>query len=101
MWSTSVQKQILGLAGWLVVSFAASAVGAIASIQAKSFYGQLVQPDWAPPPGVFGPVWTVLFALMGVAAAGLSARVRDPRTRRIAATLVILFGLYSLFRFIQ
>ena len=66
--SLSKQKQILGLAGWLVVSFAASAVGAAASIQAKSFYSQLVQPDWAPPPGVFGPVWTTLYALMGIAA---------------------------------
>ena len=66
--SLSKQKQILGLAGWLVVSFAASAVGAVASIQAKSFYSQLVQPGWAPPPGIFGPVWTLLYALMGVAA---------------------------------
>ncbi len=39
--------------------------------------------------------------LMGVAAAGLAARVRDPRTRRIAASLVVLFGLYSLFRLIR
>lgn len=64
----STKKQILGLAAWLVVSFAASAVGAVASIQAKSFYSQLVQPAWAPPPGVFGPVWTALFTLMGIAA---------------------------------
>ena len=68
MSSFPIQKQILGLAGWLVVSFTASAVGAVASIQAKSFYGQLVQPGWAPPPEVFGPVWTVLFTLMGIAA---------------------------------
>jgi benzodiazapine receptor len=66
--SLSKQKQILGLTGWLVVSFAASAVGAVASIQAKSFYSQLVQPSWAPPPGIFGPVWTVLYTLMGIAA---------------------------------
>ena len=66
--SLSKQKQILGLAGWLLVSFAASAVGAVASIQAKSFYSQLVQPSWAPPPGIFGPVWTVLYTLMGIAA---------------------------------
>ena len=39
--------------------------------------------------------------LMGVAAARLSARVRDPRTRRIAGSLVILFGLYSLYRLIR
>lgn len=68
MVSMSKQKQFLGLIGWLVLSFAASAVGAAASIQAQSFYGQLVQPAWAPPPWVFGPVWTVLFALMAIAA---------------------------------
>jgi len=68
MQSHSKQKQILGLVGWLALSFAASAVGAVASIQAKSFYGQLVQPDFAPPPFVFGPVWTMLYALMGIAA---------------------------------
>lgn len=64
----SKQKQFFGLVGWLVVSFAASAVGAVASIQAQSFYGELTQPSWAPPGWVFGPVWTTLYALMGVAA---------------------------------
>ena len=68
MSSLSKQKQILGLIGWLVASFAASAIGAVASIQAKSFYSQLAQPDWAPPAAIFGPVWTALYALMGVAA---------------------------------
>lgn len=51
--SPSQKKQILGLIGWLFVSFAASAVGAAASIQAKSFYGQLAQPTWAPPSWLF------------------------------------------------
>jgi tryptophan-rich sensory protein len=68
MQSLSKQKQILGLVGWLVVSFAASAVGAVASIQAKPFYSQLIQPNWAPPAGIFGPVWTILYALMGITA---------------------------------
>jgi benzodiazapine receptor len=68
MTSPSKQRQILGLIGWLVVTFAASALGAIASIQAKSFYSQLVQPAWAPPPWLFGPVWTVLYALMAISA---------------------------------
>lgn len=62
------RKQLLGLAAWLVVAFAASAVGAAASAGAGAFYDQLVQPDWAPPGWVFGPVWTVLYALMGIAA---------------------------------
>ena len=64
----SKQKQILGFVSWLVISFAASAVGAVASFQAKSFYSQLAQPAWAPPPWLFGPVWTVLYALMAIAA---------------------------------
>lgn len=68
MSSPSMQRQVLGLAGWLVASFAASAFGAAASVRASSFYNLLTQPDWAPPSSVFGPVWTVLFALMGIAA---------------------------------
>jgi tryptophan-rich sensory protein len=57
-----------GLIGWLVVTFAASAIGALASVEAAEFYGELQQPAWAPPPWLFGPVWTVLYAMMGLAA---------------------------------
>lgn len=64
----SEQKQILGLIGWLAICFVALAIGAVASIDAGEFYTQLVRPDWAPPGVVFGPVWTVLYALMGIAA---------------------------------
>lgn len=56
------------LAGWLAASFAAAALGAVATRQAPEFYAQLVRPDWAPPGWLFGPVWTVLYALMGIAA---------------------------------
>lgn len=61
-------KQFLGLIGWLAVVFIAAGTGAAASIQADQFYSQLRQPDWAPPASVFGPVWTALFLLMGLAA---------------------------------
>jgi tryptophan-rich sensory protein len=64
----STRRQIIGLGGWLLLSFIVSAIGAAASVQAKSFYGQLAQPAWAPPGWVFGPVWTVLYVLMAVAA---------------------------------
>jgi benzodiazapine receptor len=64
----SGMKQIVGLIGWLLLSFATAALGALASVQAASFYQQLAQPSWAPPASVFGPVWSVLYALMGVAA---------------------------------
>lgn len=64
----STTRQLAGLVGWLAVAFAAAAIGAVASVQAASFYSELVRPSWAPPQGVFGPVWSVLYALMGVAA---------------------------------
>ncbi|TFW10142.1 tryptophan-rich sensory protein [Oxalobacteraceae bacterium OM1] len=57
-----------GLLGWLLLAFAAGGLGAVASIDAAAFYAQLSRPAWAPPAGVFGPVWTLLYALMGVAA---------------------------------
>ncbi len=57
-----------GLAGWLLLAFAAAVVGAVASADAANFYAQLVKPPWAPPAWVFGPVWSILYALMGVAA---------------------------------
>lgn len=64
----SAASQALGLAAWLSASFVAGAVGSLASAQAAGFYGQLAQPAWAPPAWLFGPVWTLLFVLMGVAA---------------------------------
>lgn len=64
----SKKTQFMGLVGWLVVAFIAAAIGAVASVQAASFYGQLAQPAWAPPASVFGPVWSLLYALMGLAA---------------------------------
>lgn len=43
-------------------------LGGLASADAASDYGDLAQPSWAPPSYLFGPVWTVLYVLMAVAA---------------------------------
>ena len=83
------QKQIAGLAGWLIVSFIAAAIGGAASAQAGPVYAPLVRPDWAPPPWIFGPVWTALYALMGVAA-WLVWRVGGFRAARSALTLFLV-----------
>ena len=64
----SIARQSIGLLLWLLVSFAAAAIGAVASAQAGAFYVQLARPGWAPPGWLFAPVWTVLYVLMGVAA---------------------------------
>jgi benzodiazapine receptor len=64
----SLKAQLLGLVGWLVATFAAGGVGAIASARAAEFYGELSLPSWAPPASLFGPVWSVLYLFMAVAA---------------------------------
>jgi benzodiazapine receptor len=61
-------SQLAGLLGWLLAASAAGALGAVASVDAAAFYAQLSKPSWAPPASVFGPVWTALYGLMGLAA---------------------------------
>ncbi|MCB1677406.1 MAG: tryptophan-rich sensory protein [Halioglobus sp.] len=85
----SKRSSMLGLVGWLLVCFAASALGAIASVQAGSFYAQLFKPAWAPPSSLFGPVWTVLYAMMAVAA-WLVWRRGGFRRNRMALILFLL-----------
>ena len=57
----------IGLAAWLLVAFVPALIGGAAAATATE-YQSLAQPSWAPPSGVFGPVWTVLYLLMGIAA---------------------------------
>lgn len=78
-----------GLVGWLLVSFAAAAVGAVASADAGAFYGQLHRPGWAPPAWLFAPVWTVLYFLQGVAA-WLVWRARGFSGARAALSLFLV-----------
>ena len=85
----TTQKQIIGLVAWLIGSFIAAFIGGAASIQAGPFYTQLVRPGWAPPPSIFGPVWTILYALMGLTA-WLVWRVGGFRAARSALTLFLV-----------
>lgn len=63
----------------VAVCYLAAAIGAVASVEARSFYAELTRPAWAPPGWVFGPVWSVLYTLMAVSLwrllrVGLAAR---------------------------
>jgi tryptophan-rich sensory protein len=80
----------LALVGWIALAGTAGAVGAVASLNAREFYGSLAKPAWAPPGWVFGPVWSTLYVLMGVAAwlvwraVPASSAGRDDRQRGLA-----------------
>lgn len=85
----SLSRQVIGLFAWLVLTFAAAAIGAFASVQAGAFYLDLVRPTWAPPPWLFGPVWSVLYLFMGVAA-WLVWRTRSRTATRIALMAFVM-----------
>ncbi len=36
------------------------------SMQSSAWYETLVRPTWAPPSWIFGPVWTVLYAIIAI-----------------------------------
>jgi benzodiazapine receptor len=51
------------------VCFAAAAVGAmLTNPSVPGWYASLTKPSWNPPSWVFGPVWSLLYLLMGVSA---------------------------------
>jgi len=54
------------LVGWLLLTFSAAATGAFVSTD--GWYVELAKPAWNPPDWLFGPVWTVLYIMMAVAA---------------------------------
>lgn len=83
----SASSYYLGLCLWLLAVVGTAVLGALASLDAPTFYAQLNKPDWAPPAGVFGPVWTVLYCMMGVA---VWLVWRNPQANRMA---LILFGV--------
>ena len=56
----------IGLGFWLAVTFAAAWIGS--RFQPEEWYFGLTRPALTPPAWVFGPVWTLLYTMMGVAA---------------------------------
>jgi tryptophan-rich sensory protein len=50
-------------------SFAAAAIGSLFTSPAiPGWYASIVKPSWTPPGWLFGPVWSALYLMMGIAA---------------------------------
>ncbi len=57
---------MIALTGWLLLCFAAA--GTAVFVSTDGWYAALHKPSWNPPAWIFGPAWSLLYALMAVAA---------------------------------
>jgi benzodiazapine receptor len=84
---------LVSLGAFLLLCFGAAALGGLvtapATGPADGWYAQLVKPTWNPPSWLFGPAWTVLYAMMAVAA-WLVWRRANPEARRRP---MVVFGV--------
>lgn len=98
------------LIGFVVGSEAVGMLGGLFTFPSiTSWYATLIKPDFVPPNWIFGPVWTLLYALMGVAAYLVwQRRAEYPRAALVALWLfafqlilnllwsIIFFGMHSI-----
>ncbi len=81
---------LIALACFVALCLAIGALGAaVVATSVDTWYAELTKPAFTPPDRVFGPVWTVLYVLMAVAAWRVW-RVTDRDTRRGPLTLFAL-----------
>jgi len=92
----------------IIVSELAGIIGSVFTTPSiAGWYSTLVKPSLNPPAWVFGPVWTTLFALMGIAAFLVWKKGLERRDVKIALGIfivqlvintlwsIIFFGLHS------
>lgn len=86
---TAVAAQSL----WRPVIVAAAAALSVATLgglmtELGPWYASLRKPDWQPPGWLFGPAWTVIFALIAMSGVAVWRRTQSARERR---TILLLF----------
>lgn len=89
----------LALAGFLALCLGVGGLGGLATRPAiPTWYAGLLKPSWCPPPWLFGPVWSALYAAMAVSAWRLWRRqglVEERLPLALFALQLLLNALWS------
>ncbi len=94
-------KRAFGILIFVLVCELAGFIGSVFTTPSiPGWYAGLAKPSFNPPNGVFGPVWTTLYALMGIAAYLVYERGRKNREGKRALTVfgaqLVLNALWSI-----
>lgn len=97
-------KKILALIIWIAIAFIPGAAGNFFTLQSiPTWYASLIKPAFNPPNWVFGPVWTLLYISMGLAAHLVWEKREEDRIVKYALLLffaqLTLNGLWSIIFF--
>jgi benzodiazapine receptor len=75
--------------GWIVLCEAVGSLGAIfTSSSVRSWYTGIEKPFLNPPSWIFGPVWTILYAMMGIS---IFLVLRSKKAKKEKKWLIQLF----------
>jgi translocator protein len=86
----------LTLVGWLALSALVALVGAkLGADNTRTWYPSLAAPPLQPPSWLFGPVWTVLYAMMAVAAWRVGQRCGIDRSIALYLVYLVLNGAWT------
>ncbi len=99
MTSPAVFQRRAGLPALLVclgVTGGAAFAAAFASRSSAEFYALLVKPEWAPPAWLFGPVWSMLYLFMAIAAWRVWRAVGFERATAPLGLYAVQLGLNAL-----
>ena len=91
-------RPVVALAFAVLAVEVVGASGAVFTVQGlQEWYGTLQQPTLAPPNWVFGPVWTTLFALIGIAVWLVWRQAESsPRAVRVAFGVFVVHFVFNL-----
>ncbi len=73
--------------------------GLVTRANIPTWYAAIERPSFTPPNGVFGPVWTVLFAMIALSAYRILSRPPSPARRGALAVFAAQLALNTAWSF--
>jgi benzodiazapine receptor len=87
-------RSIAALVACIGICLGVGAIGGwVTAASVEDWYPTLNKPSFNPPDWVFGPIWTVLYVLMGIAAWRIWSKARGDRARGPLALFALQLAL--------